>query len=150
MKWNAERYIRMFFLLLYALYAFTPVSLYAMADSDGLRGNAQSGRHATSYIVWVNGLFSFFADDELPSPIVHIADNAQPGGDAVLVKKRRAVCREQFNVKPLLNMKLVPSDGVGRASAYSSEFDIAKNPLLQKAGNSFVLITDPSPPFLLS
>jgi hypothetical protein len=151
MRWNARRLIRIFVLFLYVFYAVTPVSMYAMADGDGTRCGILPGKHVSTDIIWANGLFpSLIDEDDMPSTAARISDNALPGNSAVLVKKRRAVFREQFGVKPLFDIKLLLSGGLDRPPARSPEFDITKNPLLRKACGYLVLNADLSPPLLFS
>jgi hypothetical protein len=153
MMGNAKKLMRIFFLVLYALYALTPVTMYAMAGGDGTRGFLHARNHASADIVWANVLFSFFigADEEVPpSSDPRIIAAAQPGGDVVLIKKRRALSREPFDFKPLFDMKLLPPGGFEPRPAHSSEFSLVKNPLLREACGCLVLNTGLSPPSLLS
>ncbi len=110
MLWKIRHISRVAFLFLYAIYAFTPIHMYAMAGADNRSpGRFLAGKHASTDIVWANVLFSFFGDDddeiEAPTAGARIFSNAQQGGDIVLVKKRRALVREQLDVKPLFDTK---------------------------------------------
>ena len=143
---------RIAFLLLYAIYALTPIYMYAMAggNNEGF-GRLLSDKHTATDIVWANVLFSSPDDAvEAPSAGVRILSNAHQGGDMVLVKKRRALAREQLDVKPLFDTKTLSPGGVERPLMRSLEYEIAKGPLLRETDGCLTLNTGLSPPFLLS
>ncbi len=145
--------IRIFFLVLYAVYALTPIHMYAMAGTcGGLDCRPHPGRYNATDIVWVNVLFtSLFddGDDEESSPVVRIAAT-QSDGDVILVKKRRTLVREQFDCKPLCDTKSLPPCGLKRPSTLSPEYDIAKDQLVREIDGSLTLNSGLSPPSLLS
>jgi hypothetical protein len=143
---------RIAFLLLYAIYALTPIYMYAMAGgSNESFGRLLFGKHAATDIVWANVLFSSPDDGvEAPSAGAHILNNAQQSGDMILVKKRRALVREQLDVKPLFDTKTLSPGGIERPLMHSLEYEIAKDPLLRETDGCLTLNTGLSPPSLLS
>ena len=153
MIWKIRHIVRLAYLFFYAVYALTPIHVYAMAgSSDGRRDQVPPRKHAATDIVWANVLFSPFGDDDTPSAVVGVAGGAQQGGDAVLIMKKRALFREQFDIKPQFDVKLLPSAGAELASFCSTEYKTAKAPLLRETGGCFVRNSGLSPPssFLLS
>jgi hypothetical protein len=149
MQWNAKRIIRIFFLFLYALYAFTPVHMYAMAGGGGTRGLLHTGKHASTDIVWANVLYSILVDDDDTPPAgVGISADAPPADDVVLVKKRRALLREQFDAKPLFDIEVLPPGGLER-TYLSAEYETSKDLLLRETDICLVLNTGLSPPSLI-
>ncbi len=154
MLWKVRHMGRIFFLLLYAIYALTPIHMYAMSGGgNGGPGRFHPGKHASTDIVWVNVLFaSLFDNDdvEAPSAGARISAGAGPGGDMVLVKKRRAVCREQFDVKPLFDTKTLHPGCFEQPLAGSLGYEIAKDPLLRETDGCLTLNTGLSPPSLIS
>lgn len=155
MLWKIRHISRVAFLFLYAIYAFTPIHMYAMAGADNRNpGRILAGKHASTDIVWANVLFSFFGDDddEIWAPTVgaRIFSNAQQGGDIVLVKKRRALVREQFDIKPLFDTKTLPPRGLERLSTNFQEYEIAKDSLPRVTDVCLTLNTGLSPPSLIS
>ncbi len=150
MQWNAKRIVRIFFLFLYALYAFTPVHMYAMAGGGGTRSLLHTRKHASTDIVWANVLYSFLVDDDDTPPAgVGISADASPDGDVVLVKKRRALLREQFDIKPLFDIEMLPPGGLERTPFTSAEYETAKTPLLRETDVCLVLNAGLSPPSLI-
>jgi hypothetical protein len=143
---------RIAFLLLYVIYALTPIYMYAMAGGSNERfSRLLSTQHAAKDIVWANVLFSSLNDEvEAPSTGAHILSNAQQSGEMVLVKKRRALVREQLDVRPLFDTKTLSPGGVLRPLMRSLEYEIAKDPLLRETESCLVLNTGLSPPFLFS
>jgi hypothetical protein len=143
---------RIAFLLLYAIYALTPIHLYAMSGgSNGSSGRLLAGKHTSTDIVWANVLFSSPDDDiEAPFAGVRMFSTAHQGGDMVLVKKRRALVREQLDVKPLFDTKTLSPGGLERPLVRSLEYEIAKDPLLRETESSLTLNTGLSPPSLIS
>ena len=149
MPWNVKRIIHISFLFLYALYAFTPVHMYAMAGG-GARGLLHGGKHASTDIVWANILYSFLVDDDDMPPVgVGLSPDALPDDDVVLVRKRRALLPEQFDVKPLFNIEMLPPRGPGRTLLLSWEYETSKDPHLRETDACLVLNTGLSPPSLL-
>ena len=155
MLWKIRHISRVAFLFLYAIYAFTPIHMYAMTGGcNGRPGRLLAGKHASTDIVWANMLFSFFDDDddeiEAPTADARIFSNAQQGGDIVLVKKRRALVREQFDIKPLFDTKTLPPGGLERPSARFQEYKIAEEPLPRLTDVCLTLNTGLSPPSVIS
>jgi len=155
MLWKIRHISRVAFLFLYAIYAFTPIHMYAMAGGvNGRPGRLLAAKHASTDIVWANVLFSFFADDdediEAPAAGARIFSTAQQGGDIVLVKKRRALIREQLDVKPLFDTKTLPPGGLERLSARFQEYKIAEEPLPRVTDVCLTLNTGLSPPSFIS
>ncbi len=155
MLWKIRHISRVAFLFLYAIYAFIPIHVYAMAGADNRSPSRfLAGKHASTDVVWANVLFSFFGDDddEIEPPAVgaRIFSNAQQGGDVVLVKKRRALVREQFDIKPLFDTKTLPPGGLERLPTNSQEYEVAKDPLPRVTDVCLTLNTGLSPPSLIS
>ncbi len=155
MLWKIRHISRVAFLFLYAIYAFTPIHMYAMTGGgNGRPGRLLAAKHASTDIVWANVLFSFFADDdddiEAPAAGARIYSIVQQGGDIVLVKKRRALIREQLDVKPLFDTKTLPPGGLERLSARFQEYKIAEEPLPRVTDVCLTLNTGLSPPSLIS
>ncbi len=155
MLWKIRHISRVAFLFLYAIYAFTPVHMYAMAGG-GNRGpdRLRAAKHASTDIVWANVLFSFLEDDDddtgPPTVSARSVSTVQQGGDVVLVKKRRALVREQFDIKPLFDTKTLPPGGLERLSARFQEYKIAEEPLPRVTDVCLTLNTGLSPPSLIS
>jgi len=148
MQWNVKRMIRVFFIFLYVLYAFTPVHMYALAGGGGTRGLLHSGKHASSDIVWANVLYSVLVDaGDTPSAGVGISAGIPPDGDVVLVRKRRALLREQFDLKPLFDIELLSPGSPERPRFFSPKYETAKDPLVRETDICLVLNTGLSPPF---
>jgi hypothetical protein len=140
---------RIFFLFLYAVYALTPVHMYAMAGCGGTRGLLHPGKHSSTDIVWANVLYSFLVDEEdAPYADDRISTGEQPVSDVVLVKKRRALFREQIDIKPLFDIEILPPGGLERAPFRPTEYETAKDPLLRESDVCLVLNTGLSPPSL--
>ncbi|MGE5172960.1 MAG: hypothetical protein ACM3MD_03935 [Betaproteobacteria bacterium] len=139
---------RIFFLLLYAIYALTPIHMYAMSGGgNGGPGRLHVGKHASTDIVWANVLFSSLVDDdEASSAGARVSAGSQQGGDVVLVKKRRALFREQFDFTPLLDIEMLPPGGLERTPFRSADYETTKDPLLRETDGCLVLNTGLSPP----
>jgi hypothetical protein len=145
-----EHITRMFFLFLYAVYALTPIHMYAMDGCGGVSGLLHGGKHTSTDIVWANVLYSFLVDDgDAPSEGDRISTDAQPVGDVVLVKKRRALFREQTNIKPLFNIEILPPSGLGHTPVRPAEYETTKDPLMRETEVCLVLNTGLSPPSLI-
>jgi len=151
MLWKIRYIGRVVFLFFYAIYAFTPIHLYAMADHSGNADGFQAGKRASTEIVWINVLFSsLFDDDDTPSAPARISAGAQHGGVMVLIKKRRTVFREQFDCKPRLGTKFLPRWSLEPPAVRSAEYEVTKDPLVQETDGCLSLNSGLSPPSLLS
>jgi len=141
--------LRIFFLFLYAVYAVTPVSMYAVTGESGSGPALHHPRkHASTDIVWVNVLYSSLVDDIEPSSTGdHLLTKAQHRGDMVLVKKRRALAREQFDVTPLFDTQIQPPGGLERPLV-SLKSELTSDPLLRETDACLTLNSGLSPPFL--
>lgn len=137
--------VRISFLFLYIAYALVPVHMYAVGrDQGSAPGNSR--KHESRDIVWANVLFSAFVDDvEAPSSEDSVLANARKGGDVVLVKKRRALFREQFDIKPLSDVEMLPPGGLERL-LLSLNFDWPKDPILRETDGCLALNSGLSPP----
>lgn len=146
------RLIRILFLFLYAVYAVTPVHLYAVAGgSSGVSGRIHDGDHASTDIVWVNVLLASLFDDDEPSAAgARISTGEQPRGEMVLVMKRRALVRDQLDIKPFFDTKSMPPGGLERPATLFPEYESAKDPLLAETDGCLSLSSDLSPPSLFS
>ena len=141
MLWNVRHMGRVAILLLYAIYALTPIHLCAM-EGDGNGGGARllAGKHSSTDIVWVNVLFSSLINDDAPS------GDAQEGDDVVLVRKRRAVLREHVLAKPLHETEDLPPTDSEQGSQSFHEYELTKRPAHQDTDGYLALNTGLSPP----
>jgi hypothetical protein len=144
---------RILFFVLYAVYALTPVHLYEMGGcSEGVAGRLIPGKHVSTDIVWANVIFSFDDADADPSAAqesARIITGAQQGGDMVLVRKRRALLREQSDNKPQFDIKILSPVGLESAPLRFAEYETGKVPFLKETDSCLILNTGLSPPSLL-
>jgi hypothetical protein len=122
-----------------------------MAGCSGSRGLLHAGKHTSTDIVWANVLYSFLVDDDDASPSAdnRISAGKPPVSDVVLVKKRRALFREQTGIKPLFNVEILLPRGLERSSFRPRDYETAKDPLLRETDVCLVLNTGLSPPSLI-
>ena len=148
MQWNVKRMIRVFFIFLYVLYAFTPVHMYALAGGGGTRGLLHSGKHASSDIVWANVLYSVLVDDDdIPPAGVGISPDALPDDDVVLVRKRRVVLRQYVPAKPFFYETTILSPaGTEQGVPLSREYELTRQPAYLNDDGYLALNTGLSPP----
>jgi hypothetical protein len=142
---------RISFLFLYAMYALTPVHLYEMEGcSEAGPGRLLTGKHISADIVWANVLFSSFVDEDVDSSPSsegsRISTGAQQSSDMVLLRKRRALFREQSENKPQFDIKILPPGDLEVASFRFAEYQTAKAPFLRETDSYLVLNTGLSPP----
>ena len=135
--------MKFIFFLLFTVYAVTPGYLYPVTASSGNAGNA-SRRYTVKGIVWADVVLSAVdADDELSLPG---AISARQVSHMILVKKKRALAREQSGVKPLFSVKMLSSGESEQPLFRFAEFEIVQDPLLRESAVPISLNTGLSPP----
>ncbi|NTW59661.1 MAG: hypothetical protein HGB21_03065 [Nitrospirae bacterium] len=90
-------------LMFYCSYAMSPIYLSAMAvRNDRIVERGQQEKNVTFGIVWVNVLLSKMigADRSLPAAPAEVRTGGHEH-EFILIKKKRAVLREAFQLRPL-------------------------------------------------
>ncbi|MDA8100897.1 MAG: hypothetical protein M0042_14870 [Nitrospiraceae bacterium] len=150
---HKTRVIGRIFFLFYALYALTPVSMYAVGAGQcfGTK-SGKAVKHSPSDIVWENIIFACLSDDddayEPPSGDTQ-AIGTQQDGDIVLVRKKRTIVRQRLDLRPTIRILILPQSSFETETA-SVIFRETPAPLLRETDGYLVLNTGLSPPALLS
>lgn len=99
-------------------------------------------------IVWLNFLVSAFADEAQIGDIFDAArlSAAPRDGRMILVKKKRAVLREQTKVRPLSEAEFLPFTNIDHPVTSSRDFEISRDPRLRESDGYVGLNTGLSPP----
>ena len=96
--------MRLSVLALYCIYAVSPIYLSAVAGrNDWITECGQQDKNVTLGIVWVNVLLSKIAGTEQCAAATPLeVRTAGREREFLLIRKKRAVLRETFRVRPLL------------------------------------------------
>jgi hypothetical protein len=118
--------MRFSILVLYCIYAISPIYLSAMAGrNDWVAQCGREDKSITLGIVWVNVLLSKFIPAHPCAPAgPSELTSAEHDREFILIKKKRAVLRESVQVKP---------DAVHQADGSSARVPAAKPPVADNA-----------------
>ncbi len=144
---NARGFLRGVVLTFYFIYALSPLYCTFQPVNENIIGGRHPSGQASVGIVWLNVLISSFTHDAQASEGRAAARLAAAScDDMILIKKRRAVLREQREVRPLNETVFLPRIDRDCPETASRYFDVRGKTGLQVRDGHVAPSTGLSPP----
>ena len=152
MATNLTYALRVAVLVVYACYAFSPIYLsVSVGDDVPRRDHGPLSQTYSLGIVWVNVLLSSVLEDGTAHTTTsEEAFVAQQDPDLILIKKKRAVSREQAPVPPAVEIPPLSFESTATPRALSHEYEITRDPQHRETDGYSSLHAGLSPPQYLS
>jgi hypothetical protein len=144
--------LRVAVLVLYGCYALSPIYLLVAAGDDDLRRDlCRPSQDYSMGIVWVNVLLSSLLEEGKGDATTSVkASLAQQDPDLILIKKKRAVFREQYAVTQPIDTIALSLDSTVKPLASFHEYEIPLDPQHRETNGYSSLHAGLSPPQHLS
>jgi len=147
LQWILQK-SRIITLLCYSVYALSPLCASAETGADGRVGPLKHGEDSvTVSIVWLKVVLSTATGRDFDD----VSGDGIDDSTTILVKKKRAVFREEVSVSPPTQTSVLPiSEFVCSLPTFSHAFEVAKGQHYQASDGFQYFSAGLSPPFLRS